>query len=705
MGEAETVPSDEKQAETGICTAEESIIWSQEVEVCLFHAMLGHKPVGVNRHFHMICIRDKFSQNIGRQVSSKVIWDHLSTMYDMQALHESEILPFPNSEKSFVLPEDIIQDVKEGKVASEDDVKEEFKEESDPPATHEEGSNSSVKMSERSGSGREKERERAERGGSGETGSGSKESAGEKRKRSRAVEKVMSSSNPSSPGGAKRRRTSTECLFAEGRTGSASLLQTEESSICSHPLFLPCAIMGKEKIHINIVVIGHVDSGKSTTTGHLIYKCGGIDKRTIEKFEKEAAEMGKGSFKYAWVLDKLKAERERGITIDISLWKFETTKYYITIIDAPGHRDFIKNMITGTSQADCAVLIVAAGVGEFEAGISKNGQTREHALLAYTLGVKQLIVAVNKMDSTEPSYSEKRYDEIVKEVSAYIKKIGYSPASVPFVPISGWHGDNMLEPSSNMPWFKGWKLDRKEQHASGVTLLEALDTIMPPTRPTDKPLRLPLQDVYKIGGIGTVPVGRVETGILRPSMVVTFAPVNITTEVKSVEMHHESLSEALPGDNVGFNVKNVSVKDIRRGNVCGDSKSDPPQEASGFTAQVIILNHPGQISAGYSPVIDCHTAHIACKFAELKEKIDRRSGKKLEDNPKSLKSGDAAIVDMIPGKPMCVESFSQYPPLGRFAVRDMRQTVAVGVIKSVDKKIGGSGKVTKSAQKAQKSGK
>uniref|UniRef100_A0A9L0IVB8 Eukaryotic translation elongation factor 1 alpha 2 n=1 Tax=Equus asinus TaxID=9793 RepID=A0A9L0IVB8_EQUAS len=392
--------------------------------------------------------------------------------------------------------------------------------------------------------------------------------------------------------------------------------------------------MGKEKTHINIVVIGHVDSGKSTTTGHLIYKCGGIDKRTIEKFEKEAAEMGKGSFKYAWVLDKLKAERERGITIDISLWKFETTKYYITIIDAPGHRDFIKNMITGTSQADCAVLIVAAGVGEFEAGISKNGQTREHALLAYTLGVKQLIVGVNKMDSTEPAYSEKRYDEIVKEVSAYIKKIGYNPATVPFVPISGWHGDNMLEPSPNMPWFKGWKVERKEGNASGVSLLEAL-----------------------------------------------------------------------PGDNVGFNVKNVSVKDIRRGNVCGDSKSDPPQEAAQFTSQVIILNHPGQISAGYSPVIDCHTAHIACKFAELKEKIDRRSGKKLEDNPKSLKSGDAAIVEMVPGKPMCVESFSQYPPLGRFAVRDMRQTVAVGVIKNVEKKSGGAGKVTKSAQKAQKAGK
>ena len=185
-------------------------------------------------------------------------------------------------------------------------------------------------------------------------------------------------------------------------------------------------------------------------------------------------------------------------------------------------------------------------------------------------------------------------------------------------------------------------------------------------------------------------------------MVVTFAPVNVTTEVKSVEMHHEALSEALPGDNVGFNVKNVSVKDVRRGNVAGDSKNDLPMEAAGFTAQVIILNHPGQISAGYAPVLDCHTAHIACKFAELKEKIDRRSGKKLEDGPKFLKSGDAAIVDMVPGKPMCVESFSDYSPLGCFAVCYMRQTVAVGVIKAVDKKAAGAGKVTKSAQKAQK---
>jgi len=414
--------------------------------------------------------------------------------------------------------------------------------------------------------------------------------------------------------------------------------------------------------------------------------------------------MGKGSFKYAWVLDKLKAERERGITIDIALWKFETKTYYVTVIDAPGHRDFIKNMITGTSQADCAVLIVAAGTGEFEAGISKNGQTREHALLAYTLGVKQLIVGVNKMDSTEPPYSKDRFEEIKKEVSTYIKKVGYNPDTVAFVPISGWQGDNMVEASTNMQWFKGWEVKRKkggkEEVVKGVTLMEALDAIEPPSRPTDKPLRLPLQDVYKIGGIGTVPVGRVETGILKPGMIVTFAPQNLTTEVKSVEMHHEALPEALPGDNVGFNIKNVSVKEIRRGNVCGDSKNDPPKETDNFMAQVIIMNHPGEIHAGYSPVLDCHTAHIACKFSELLKKIDRRSGKEIEDLPKLLKSGEAAYVLMNPSKPMCVETFADYPPLGRFAVRDMKQTVAVGVVKEVTKKVADAGKTTKAAQKA-----
>jgi len=432
--------------------------------------------------------------------------------------------------------------------------------------------------------------------------------------------------------------------------------------------------MGKEKGHMSLVVIGHVDAGKSTATGHLIYKCGGIDKRTIEKFEKEAADMGKASFKYAWVLDKLKAERERGITIDIALWKFESPKNIFTIIDAPGHRDFIKNMITGTSQADAAVLMIASPPGEFEAGFSKEGQTKEHALLAFTLGVKQVIVAVNKMDDKGTQWSESRFEEIKSEVGRYLKSVGYNIAKVQFIPISGWEGDNMIEASTRMPWYKG------------PTLLAALDNLEAPIRPLDKALRLPLQDVYKIGGIGTVPVGRVETGIMKPNDVVTFAPSGVTTEVKSIEMHHESLAEAVPGDNVGFNVKNISVKDIRRGFVCSNAKNDPARECENFTAQVIVLNHPGSITAGYAPVLDCHTCHIACKFAVLEKKLDRRSGATVEENPKSLKAGEAAMVQMLPSKPMCVETFTDYAPLGRFAVRDMRQTVAVGIIKGVAKK-------------------
>jgi len=428
----------------------------------------------------------------------------------------------------------------------------------------------------------------------------------------------------------------------------------------------------KEKEHINLVTIGHVDSGKSTATGHLIYKLGGIDKRTIEKFEKEAAEIGKGSFKYAWVLDRYKAERERGITIDITLKKFETSKFTFTVIDAPGHRDFIKNMITGTSQADVAILMVDASKGAFEAGISKEGQTREHALLAHTLGVKQMIVCVNKMDDKSIQYSQERFNEIKHEVTTLLKNLGYKPEErIPFVPISGWEGDNMIEKSPNLPWY------------TGPTLVEALDNLHPPKRPTEKPLRIPIQDVYKISGIGTVPVGRVETGIMKPGMHINFAPSNIESEVKSIEMHHVNLSQAGPGDNIGFNVKNVAVKDIHKGYVASNLADHPASQAESFEAQVMILNHPGKIYSGYTPVIDCHTAHVACCFTELKQKMDRKTGEIVEENPEFIQKGDACLVTIHPMKPFCVETFTDFAPLGRFAVRDMKRTVAVGIIKSV----------------------
>jgi elongation factor 1-alpha len=288
------------------------------------------------------------------------------------------------------------------------------------------------------------------------------------------------------------------------------------------------------------------------------------------------------------------------------------------------------------------------------------------------------------------NFSEERFVDIKKEMLDYLKKIGFQEKNINFVAYSGFGGENLIAKSDKMPWYKG------------DTLLEALDKVEPPSRPLEKPLRLPLQDVYKITGVGTVPVGRVETGILKAGILVSFAPSGIVTECKSVEMHHTTLEEAIPGDNVGFNIKGINAKDLKRGNVASDSKNDPCKEANSFNAQVVVLNHPNKIMAGYTPVLDCHTSHIACKFEKLLSKIDRRSGKEIEAEPKEIKNQEACIVMMVPSKSMCVETFAEYPPLGRFAVRDMKQTVAVGVIKLVDKKVAGKDKVTKSAATAMK---
>ncbi|OJJ78540.1 uncharacterized protein ASPGLDRAFT_182045 [Aspergillus glaucus CBS 516.65] len=433
--------------------------------------------------------------------------------------------------------------------------------------------------------------------------------------------------------------------------------------------------------HLSAVFIGAVNSGKSTTAGHLLHKCGAISKRTIQKFEQETADQGKASFKYAWVLDKLKAEREREITIDIGIECFEAKRTLITVIDAPGHHDYTKNMITGASQADFAILVISAATGEYEDSIHPSGQTCQHLLHAFTLGVRQIIVAVNKMDTI--GWSEVRFDYIIKDISSLLRKVGYNPRTAAFTPISGYGGDNMLEESIHLSWFRGGTRETKDGVVKVKTLLDAIESIVPPPRATDKPLRLPIRDVYNISGIGIVPTGRIITGVMKPGMDLTFAPTNNTAQVVSIEMHHKQVDKGTAGDIVGFNITDVSG-DICRSHIAGDSTNNPPKRVASFTAQVIVLDHPGQIRAGYTPIVDCYTAHIACEFSELLYMNDRRNGSHIKDSPEFLKRGDAAMIKLVPSKPMCMETFSDCPALGRFIIRDKDRTVGVGVVRSVE---------------------
>jgi elongation factor 1-alpha len=362
--------------------------------------------------------------------------------------------------------------------------------------------------------------------------------------------------------------------------------------------------MASDKPHMNLAVIGHIDHGKSTTVGRMMFETGAVPAHIIEGYRKEAATKGKATFEFAWVMDNLKEERERGITIDIAHKRFDTAKFYFTVVDCPGHRDFVKNMITGASQADAAILVVAAPDGVMD-------QTKEHVFLARTLGITQLIIAINKMDAVK--FDEKRFNEVKKDLSDLIKMVGYKPEETLFIPISALGGQNIKVASPETPWYKG------------LALIPALDTFKEPAKPTEKPFRLPIQDVYSISGIGTVPVGRVETGIMKKGMKVSFMPANKDGEIKSIEMHHEEIPQALPGDNIGFNVRGIAKGDIRRGDVCGPAEA-PPTVADEFTAQIVVLQHPSALTVGYTPVFHCHTTQTACTFMELQKKLDPRTG-------------------------------------------------------------------------------
>ena len=430
--------------------------------------------------------------------------------------------------------------------------------------------------------------------------------------------------------------------------------------------------MPTEKEHLNLVIIGHIDHGKSTMMGALLIETGSVTDREARELEKLAKEYDRESWSYAFVFDKLKEERQRGITIDLAFRKFETPNRYFTIIDAPGHADFVKNMITGASQADAAILVVSGKKGEMEVGIAANGQTREHAYLAQTLGVKQLVVAVNKADVYD--YSEDRYNEVKESVGDLLKNIGFKLKDVPFIPTSGMGMENLAKKSDKMSWY------------DGPSLIEAIDQFNLPEKPTGKPLRLPIQDCYSIKGQGVVPVGRVETGILKKGDHIVIMPTGYEGEIRSIEMHHEEIPQAVPGDNIGFLVRGLSKADASRGDCLGHP-NDPPKvinPGGKWTAQIIVIWHPTAIAQGYTPVVHAHTAQVAAKFSALVKKLDQKTGAVIEDAPKFLKRNEAAIVELSPIKKMCLERYEDFPEMGRFAVRDMGRTACVGIVKEID---------------------
>ena len=425
--------------------------------------------------------------------------------------------------------------------------------------------------------------------------------------------------------------------------------------------------MAKGKPNMNVVFVGHVDAGKSTCVGRMMFDSGIIPENEMKKLKEEAIKNGKAGFEFAYVMDNIKEERERGVTIDLSYKKLVTQKFEITIIDAPGHRDFVKNMITGASQADAAFLVIAAPSGV-------QPQTTEHLWLLRTMGVKQIAVAINKMGALE--YSEEKFNKVKTDIGTLLKGVGIKPENTSFIACSGLIGDNIVKKSDKMTWYKG------------PTILEQMDLFSAPELPTSLPMRMPVQDVYEITGIGTVPVGKIETGIMRVGQKVKILPGRISGidgEIKTIEMHHETHPEALAGDNVGVNIRGVGKKDIARGDVICEA-AHPVPIVEEFIATITVINHPTVLAKGYTPVFHIHTAQMPCQFIELISQINPATGEVIKDHPDFLKNGDSAKVRIKPQGNLALETQKDNPFMSRFAVRDAGVTVAAGMCTEITKK-------------------
>ena len=452
--------------------------------------------------------------------------------------------------------------------------------------------------------------------------------------------------------------------------------------------------MSQEKEHISLVVCGHVDAGKSTSTGHLIFKLGGISQREMEKLQAEADAQGKSSFAFAYYMDKGKQERERGVTIECTTKEFFTDTYHYTIVDAPGHRDYVKNMITGAGTADVALLLVPAE--GFETAIAKGdratgeiqGQTRQHARLLGLLGIEKLIVGVNKMDAV--NWNEDRFNEIKEEMTKMIQSAGFKPKQVPFIPYSGFHGENLIDSTDKMPWYKGWSANvTKTEVVNGMTIYDALEKLArPPKRNHEGALRIPINGIYKIKGVGDVITGRIEQGTLNAGETISICPRELNNlKVFSIEMHHKTWPSAKPGDNVGMNIKGLDkTKMPKVGDVIYVPKQGELKAVKSFIAQVVVQEHPGQLKPGFSPCVYVRTAKSACKMNKINWKMGKKTGNQQLDNPPFLEMGESAEVEFIPQQPIYLESFDTCQGLGRIAIMDSNQLVMLGKVMSVEYK-------------------
>jgi len=471
-----------------------------------------------------------------------------------------------------------------------------------------------------------------------------------------------------------------------------------------------------EKEHLSIVICGHVDSGKSTTTGRLIFELGGIPERELEKLKQEAERLGKSSFAFAFYMDRQKEERERGVTIACTTKEFFTDKWHYTIIDAPGHRDFIKNMITGASQADVAMIMVPCD-GNFTTAIAKGnhkageiqGQTRQHSRLINLLGVKQIVCGCNKMDCDTAGYKQARYEEVSNEMKSMLVKVGWKKdmveKQVPFMPISGWMGDNLLKPEDsqgklNMPWWQGIEVECSGEKIMVKVLYDFLDKVCRvPERPTSAPMRMPISGIYKIKGVGDVLAGRVEQGLVKPGEEVVFLPTHTASnpcvgKVFTVEMHHQRAEQAKPGDNVGLNIKGLDKQNMpRSGDVMVYKKDTTLGQTKEFDAQIQVLDIPNEIKVGYSPIGFVRCGRSACRIAKLKWKMGKETGGKKMEDPHSLKSNEMAQCSFQPQQPLVCDSFKNCEGLSRVAFMDGNGCVMLGKVISCERKedAGGAG--------------